>query len=366
MKKTMLDYIHQTPAVLEKLLRDSETQTAALTDLLCSRPWRILRLVASGSSGNAAWCARPMLRRLLGMEVLVTPPHSFVHHENTPADDELVLVISQSGYSTNALAALELLREQGRLAVGLTGDPESDMKGICDLLVDYGCGPETVGYVTKGVCALILFLQLLGLEYACRTSRLSSHQASDLREHLSAAIGGMECCIARTPEFIDKHYLELSSLGVVYLCGSGSCYGGALEGALKLCETLQIPAIAYETEEYLHGPELQMTPNHTVFFLDDGGSASPRVRTLWESTRLVTRRCYLLSCGAGPLEEPDCLFLSHSGDSDASVLSFLPFFQILSYRMTEEKHLWHKHPLCAQLEGAVNGKSSNYVHKEVL
>ena len=76
MKKTMLDYIHQTPAVLEKLLRDSETQTAALTDLLCSRPWRILRLVASGSSGNAAWCARPMLRRLLGMEVLVTPPHS--------------------------------------------------------------------------------------------------------------------------------------------------------------------------------------------------------------------------------------------------------------------------------------------------
>ena len=109
MKKTMLDYIHQTPAVLEKLLRDSETQTAALTDLLCSRPWRILRLVASGSSGNAAWCARPMLRRLLGMEVLVTPPHSFVHHENTPADDELVLVISQSGYSTNALAALELL-----------------------------------------------------------------------------------------------------------------------------------------------------------------------------------------------------------------------------------------------------------------
>ena len=85
-----------------------------------------------------------------------------------------------------------------------------------------------------------------------------------------------------------------------------------------------------------------MTPNHTVFFLDDGGSASPRVRTLWESTRLVTRRCYLLSCGAGPMEEPDCLFLSHSGDSDASVLSFLPFFQILSYRMTEEKHLWHK------------------------
>ena len=232
--------------------------------------------------------------------------------------------------------------------------------------MDYGCGPETVGYVTKGVSALVLFLQLLGLEYACRTGRICEQQAHELREQLSAAVKGMRHSIGITPDFMEKHYLELSSMGVVYLCGSGSCYGGALEGALKICETLQIPAIAYETEEYIHGPELQMTPNHTVFFLDDGGSGSSRVRKLWEASRLVTRRCYLLTCAGNAPADETCMPLPFSGNPDASALSILPFFQTLSYRLTEDKHLWHKHPLCARLEHTVSGKSENYVHKEVL
>ena len=39
------------------------------------------------------------------------------------------------------------------------------------------------------------------------------------------------------------------------------------EPALKLMETLRIPACAYELEEFLHGPNLHLTPNHTLFFL---------------------------------------------------------------------------------------------------
>ena len=366
MRKTMLDYVTQTPSVLTENLARAQSLVAPLIPILKEKNWRILRLVASGSSSNASWCARPALRHLLGLEVLVTPPHTFVHHENEPADDELILVISQSGCSTNALEALKVLREKGHPTIGLTANPDSDMKAYCDLVVDYGCGWEDVGYVTKGVSTLVLFLQLFGLEGGIVLGRISPDQGQKFRNALASAINANSDCIHKTHPFIEKHYMELSSMGTTYVCGSGPCFGASLEGALKLGETVQIPAFAYEAEEFIHGPELQLTPNHTVFFLDDGGSASQRIQEFWRSSCLVTRRSYLLTCCDNPPEDPNVLALPNPGNGDPTPLCFLPFFQILSYRITEDKHLWHKHPLCAQLEHKVSGKSAGYVHREVL
>ena len=57
-----------------------------------------------------------------------------------------------------------------------------------------------------------------------------------------------------------------------------------------------------------------------------------------------------------------------SGTVDALLapLTFLPFFQLAAYHLTEELHLWHKHPLVAAFESAVSGKSENYISKAVL
>ena len=98
MKKTMLDYVTQTPDTLERALGRSQALTAPVAGLLRTGNFRILRIVASGSSHNAARAARPLLRELLGMEVLVTPPHTFACYEHELPPDELTLVVSQSGY----------------------------------------------------------------------------------------------------------------------------------------------------------------------------------------------------------------------------------------------------------------------------
>ena len=47
-------------------------------------------------------------------------------------------------------------------------------------------------------------------------------------------------------------------------------------------------------------------------------------------------------------------------------LTFLPFFQLAAYHLTEELHLWHKHPLVVAFESAVSGKIANYVPREAL
>ena len=50
----------------------------------------------------------------------------------------------------------------------------------------------------------------------------------------------------------------------------GANLGTACEGALKFGETISIPSFAYETEEYIHDPNIQMTPAYSVFLIDGG------------------------------------------------------------------------------------------------
>ena len=181
-KHTMRDYVLQTPAILRRLL--TEHWEAPLAAAFAARPVRILRLVASGSSYNAALCVRPYLRKWLSCEVLITEPFTFCTYECQQPEDELAVVISQSGYSTNALQALDAIHAKGRTAIGITSDPASDLRLHADLLIDYGCGPESVGYVTMGVTSLGLFLCLFALQAAYAAGRLSGAALAAEREKL--------------------------------------------------------------------------------------------------------------------------------------------------------------------------------------
>ena len=97
-KRTMRDYVYLTPSVLRQQLAGQWEEPLAAA--FAARPVRILRLVASGSSYNAALCVRPYLRKWLDCEVLVTEPFTFCAYESCLPADELAVVISQSGYWT--------------------------------------------------------------------------------------------------------------------------------------------------------------------------------------------------------------------------------------------------------------------------
>ena len=297
---------------------------------------------------------------MLGREVIVTEPYTFCTYEHELPDDEFCFVVSQSGYSTNALAALALIREAGRTAIGVTGDPASDFKDAADVLVAYGVGEELVGYVTKGVTSFATFLMLFGAGVAAREGRLDTAAMS---ADLVAALGQFESVAAQVPAMLAARYKELSTMERVFLIGAATNLGGACEGALKFGECLQIPAVAYELEEYLHGPNLQLSPDYTIFLIAVGEKSWARSKEILSATRLVTDRVFVI---------PDCpdmeadIRLEPCGDELIAPIAALPVFQILAWQLTEDKHLWHKHPLVAAFDAALSGKSENYVDKEVL
>ena len=115
-----------------------------IRDRYVSGGYKNIWIVACGSSSNGSLCARQFIRRHLKCEVKIVTPFNFVSSENDFGETDMVVVVSQSGYSLNALDAIKVIEAKGRRCIGLTGDVNSDLGKVCDVVANYGVGRETV------------------------------------------------------------------------------------------------------------------------------------------------------------------------------------------------------------------------------
>lgn len=357
-QKTMLDYVRESSGMIMGNINRAEELTGVLVREYRQGGYEDIVIVASGSSYNAAACARLFMQKVLGCRVILISPFQFVHAENEVKEKELVIAVSQSGYSRNTIEALDLIREKGRKAIALTGDMNSDIRDHADLLLDFGAGTETVGYVTKGVCALTLYLILFALGAAVETGKLSQEGKADWESQI-CRIPSIHCQVQEKFEAYFEQYLDIfTSMQHVYVCACGSSLGTGMEAALKIGETIQVPAFCYELEEYIHGPNLQLTPNYTVIFID-GGCASERVREIFEDTRIVTKRAILVT-NDGSRGGSGVCSMEFAISEELTPLCILPFFQMLSYKVTDVLARWSKHPLQLIMKEKVSAKTENY------
>lgn len=361
-KETMITYVSESPEVVLANIENRNALTAPLLEEFKNGNYENIWIVASGSSYNGSYCARPFIRRYLKTEVKIVTPFTFACWEHDFTEKDFVFVVSQSGYSTNSIEALDRIRQQGRRSIGITGNGNSDFKDHADVIVDYGVGVETVGYVTKGVISFALFLMLFALEAALDRKVLCQDSYETLIGQLMETPSIHRKVQSETTAFLKTHYKAFTSMANAYVCGCGAGYGIALEGALKIGETVMIPSFAYESEEFLHGPNLQLTPNYTVFLID-GGENGGRIQTIFKACKAITDRTFLITNQKG-VEDPNVLFVPFQLPEVLTPLCFLPFFQILAYEVTTDLTRWKKHPLLDGFKQIAACKTENYVDQD--
>ncbi len=293
-KLNMRDYVEETPDVVRKNCKKHSELTNPLVQEFLKKDYKSIWIVASGSSYNACMSARLFMRRTLNMEVKVIPPFTFENYENDFKEDDFVFVVSQSGRSTNALAALDFLKKKGHFRIGITGVTDAEIKNHSDLLIDWGVGVEKVGYVTKGVVTLAEFLMLFAIDSAVKKEIITECESEKLLKEIEDSMRVHENIQKNTHDFIEKHKKELLSMEAVYTIGCGANYGTALEAALKIGETVKIPAAAYESEEFLHGPCFPLNPRMTVLVFDNNDHTSDRMIQIYKACKSVTDRTYLI------------------------------------------------------------------------
>lgn len=366
---TMLDYVHECPVRLKANLgREHE-----LCDGLVSR-YRTarsegrgrVRLIACGSSYHACRAMQPLMAKLLDTDVDVVTPGAFVRYgADMPAAFEVM--VSQSGSSTNIIAALDYARERGRETIVLTGNTESDVREHAGCVIDYGVGVETVGFVTVGLVTLMEYLALFALGCAHEDGRLSR---ADHERWLGAIAEAAQLhgeLAQKTQQAFDAHEKLFLSPGPTFVLGDGPNYATALEGALKIQETLKVPATVYEPEEFIHGPNMQLTPEYTVFVIDTDPEPG-RAFDIWRAVCEVLDRAFLVSTRAvaetagvtGAANERILAVDGHGVDELLTPLCLVAPFQYLCARAMAALDCEDEHPLMKRFESVVSSKTEAY------
>ena len=238
-----------------KNLRSSRAAVAAQLERLDLAPWqgRRLGLVGMGASANAIGAVAGGYREAglpatawLGSELGSA-------HSPGPADQaaagsfDAVIAVSQSGQSTEIVAALE-----GPLArcpkLVITDAPDSPAGRLADATLGLGLledsNVRTIGYTGTLQALVLLRDALAGIGGANGIGGTDWDGLADEVERQRPAAERLAADL-------------LGPLGRVRsfdLAGSGGQAGTAAQGALLLREVAKRPAAAYETYQYLHGP----------------------------------------------------------------------------------------------------------------
>ncbi|STV40693.1 glucosamine--fructose-6-phosphate aminotransferase [Klebsiella pneumoniae] len=86
MRPTMMTYISEEPACLAQILRDYRQKLAPIETFARQHPVRRILLLATGSSLNAALCARYFFEQRFGVLLDIKEPYNFTHYDaNRPA-----------------------------------------------------------------------------------------------------------------------------------------------------------------------------------------------------------------------------------------------------------------------------------------
>lgn len=267
MHSIMWKYIDEETAVLGRLLKDTsllETLAALKMDV------KAIYFVSHGSSYNAAIAAAGFISRMAGVRAYAYTPANLLYNCGAvlceARETTLVVPISQTGTSRGAIEAMQWARNQGFRLLSVTDVEGSPVHTMSDATIFLGCGAEDSNAKTKGYSATLLQLLRLGLCLGLQNGRITQPLYGEITSELSAQVAALE-------SVKNNAYAWSEGLGLgkeirnIYVLGYGMNYGTAMEGQLKLMETMCMPTMFNDLEEFSHGMHRAIDKQSTVLLL---------------------------------------------------------------------------------------------------
>ena len=255
----MLREIYEQPEALGRTLasylenRALKSEVAGLVAEWANPAGEVL-IAASGSSRHSGLAGEILLEDLCGFAVDVEYSSEYSCRGGSNLRRPAVIVISQSGETSDTLAALREVRLRGQSTLAITNAAESTMAREAQVSMPLSAGIEKAIPATKSFTCQLAVLFLLGLYEAHRLGRMDAAtleaniaSALELPDAIAEQLDGWRTKMAG----LARKYASASSF--LYL-GRGIHYAIAREGALKMKESSYVQAEGYPTGELKHGP----------------------------------------------------------------------------------------------------------------
>ena len=232
-----------------------------------------ITLCACGTSHNAALVAKYIFEREAKIKTSVAIASEFRYANPMISNNELFIVISQSGETADTLEALKLAKRANIKTLAICNVEDSSIVREAQYALLTRAGIEKGVASTKAFATQVMLLWILGVYMG---KKLGQINGDSLKSHIK----NMKDC-PNAAKIDESMHDRLKKLSKRYLHGHGFFFIGrdifyplALEGALKLKELSYLHAEGYPSGEMKHGPialadselfTISLMPKHLLF-----------------------------------------------------------------------------------------------------
>lgn len=209
-------------------------------------------IVACGTAYHAGFVGKYYIEKLARIPVEVDIASEFRYRSPILDESTLTIVISQSGETSDTLAALKEAKRLGSKTMAITNVVGSSIAREADQVVYTWAGPEiavasTKAYTTQLITVFMLATYMAGLKETI---------SADYAKSLISSLRKVPAQISEILEDVEPIKTFAQQYGFnedVFFIGRSLDYAVALEGSLKLKEISYIHAEAYAAGELKHG-----------------------------------------------------------------------------------------------------------------
>jgi len=241
-------------------------------------------IAASGSSRHAGLAAEVILEDLCGLAVDVEYSSEYVCRTAANPRNPSVLVVSQSGETSDTLAALRYARATGHQTLAVANVAGSTMLREAAAPMPLGAGPEKAIPATKSFTCQLTALLVLALYQAQRLKTMDHAAIARMTEELQALPARIERQLDRWREQTAALARKYSDAATFLYLGRGVHYAIAREGALKMKETSYVHAEGYPAGELKHGPNALVSEQVPLVVIATVDEASADSKIRYEKT----------------------------------------------------------------------------------
>jgi glutamine---fructose-6-phosphate transaminase (isomerizing) len=265
--------IAEIPAAAERLLATHSHIEALARRIEAADPSFVV-FCGRGSSGHVGVYLRYLFENKMGLLVSAAAPSVVTAYKSRPAmHDVLFIVISQSGRSPDLIAATQAARSLGALTLAIVNDAASPAACASELVLPIDAGPEHAVAATKSVVTSMM----AGARLVAALKR---------EDELASGLKQMPRRLAKAQNCDWSDWSDtLLHAPAAFIAARGYGFGPVREIALKLTETLRVPALAYSAAELRHGPRAAITATTPVLLLRQNDETGQTVDELARDLR---------------------------------------------------------------------------------
>ena len=235
-----------------------------------------IKIAACGTSWHAGIAGKYMLEQLARVPVEIDYASEFRYRNPVLNENDLLLVISQSGETADTIAAMREAKKYGCKVLAICNVQGSMITREAEGTILTHAGPEIGVASTKAFTSQMAAIYILALYLGQLRGKIDKKDAKRYAQELAELPLKIERLLNEADSFKDLSKEFFHSQDFLYL-GRGINFPVALEGALKLKEVSYIHAEGYPAGEMKHGPNAlidEKLPVVVVNTFEKGNDAS--------------------------------------------------------------------------------------------